>query len=329
MRNILVTGGAGYIGSHTTKSLASNGYQPIVLDNLSTGHRWAVRGEFVEGTLADYELVCDVLATYRIDSVIHFAANAYVGESMERPEKYFDNNVVNSLTLLRAMLAKGVKRIVFSSSCTVYGTPHSLPVSEEHPRNPTNPYGDSKLFIEKVLEWYGVAHGFQSVALRYFNAAGADPGGELGEVHDPEPHLIPLCFDAALQVRPQIEIYGTDYETPDGTAVRDYVHVNDLAMAHLQALEYLNRGGASNVFNIGTGRGHSVREVIEAVARVSGRTVRRRERDRRPGDPPMLVASAAKARQVLGWEPKYVSLDEIVQTAWAWHCRAAEMRVAQ
>ena len=324
MGNVLVTGGAGYIGSHTTKLLSRNGYRPIVLDNLSSGHRWAVRGHFVQGTLADYDLLCDVLSTYRIDSVIHFAANAYVGESMDRPEKYFQNNVVNSLTLLQAMLAKRVKRIVFSSSCTVYGEPRVLPLSEEHPQNPTNPYGDSKLFVEKVLRWYAIAHGLQSVALRYFNAAGADPEGDLGEVHDPETHLIPLAIETALNVRPALEIYGTDYQTPDGTAIRDYVHVCDLALAHLRALEYLDGGGPSAAFNLGTGQGHSVKDVIKTVERVSGRRVRLNERARRPGDPPMLVASADKAREELGWEPHYVTLDSIVETAWAWHSRATE-----
>ena len=319
MRNVLITGGAGYIGSHTTKLLSRKGYCPVVLDNLSFGHRWAVRGPFVHGSLADYDLLCDVLSKYRIDSVIHFAAHAYVGESMDRPEKYFQNNVVNSLTLLQAMLTKRVNRIVFSSSCTVYGEPRVLPLTEDHPQNPSNPYGDSKLFVEKVLRWYGVAHGLQSVALRYFNAAGADPEGDLGEVHDPETHLIPLVIETALKLRPAIEIYGTDYQTPDGTAVRDYVHVSDLAVAHLQALEYLNGGGASDTFNLGTGRGHSVKEVIETVERVSGFPVSAEERGRRPGDPPMLVASAGKARQALGWEPQYVTLDAIVRTAWAWH----------
>jgi UDP-glucose-4-epimerase GalE len=320
MKNILVTGGAGYIGSHTAKSLACAGYEPIVLDNLSTGHSWAVKwGPLFKGDLSCSELIRSVLKKNRIEAVVHFAANAYVGESMQHPRKYFDNNVVNSLNLLNAALECGVRNIVFSSSCATYGNPKSLPIDENHPQVPVNPYGDSKLFIERVLRWYGEAHGVRSVSLRYFNAAGADPEGEIGEDHDPETHLIPLVIQAASGLSEDVKVFGTDYSTDDGTAVRDYVHVADLADAHVKALGYLESGGASTALNLGTGCGHSVREVIQSVEHVTGNTVPVTEWSRRPGDPAILAAHAGKAKKVLGWTPRYTALDEIVETAWNWH----------
>jgi UDP-arabinose 4-epimerase len=319
-RRVLVTGGAGYIGSHTCKALAAAGHVPVTFDNLSTGHRDAVRwGPFVEGELADRALVERTLREQRIDAVIHFAASAYVGESMSDPAKYFRNNVVHTLALLEAMHAAGVRHIVFSSTCATYGVPRVVPIPEDHPQQPVNPYGESKLFVERALHWHGVAHGLHWLALRYFNAAGADPDGEIGEVHDPETHLIPLAIQAALGQRGPLQVMGTDYDTPDGTAVRDYIHVTDLADAHVRALAYLLGGGASGALNLGTGRGHSVREVIAAVAREAGRPVPAHDAPRRAGDPPALVAAPGRAAEVLGWHPEYSSLDTIVRTALRWH----------
>jgi UDP-arabinose 4-epimerase len=329
VKNILVTGGAGYIGSHTTKVLAKKGFKPIVLDNLSMGHRWAARyGSLVVGDLSDADLIRHVLKEYRIDAVLHFAALAYVGESMAVPERYFRNNVANTLNLVEAMLSSNVRHIVFSSTCATYGVPESTPISESHPQIPVSPYGESKLFIEKVLRWNGKAHGLNSIALRYFNAAGADPEGELGEDHTPETHLIPLVIEAALGQRHSVEIYGTEYPTPDGTAVRDYIHVMDLAQAHVLALEYLLGGGGSTAVNLGTERGHSVREVIASAERIAGGPVRVVERDARPGDPAALVAHAARAVEILGWRPKFLNLDQIIRTAFAWHASRRPALVA-
>jgi len=320
---VLVTGGAGYIGSHTCKALARAGFEPVAFDNLSTGHRWAVKwGPLVQADLADRDAVLDALRAHRVEAVIHFAASAYVGESMGNPRKYFRNNVVNTLNLLEAMQDAGVGTIVFSSSCAVYGIPERVPIPEDHPCRPISPYGESKLFVERALEWYGRAYGLRWISLRYFNAAGADPDGELGEVHDPETHLIPLAIEAALGRRPYLEIYGTDYPTPDGTAIRDYIHVTDLADAHVRALDYLRRGGASTAFNLGAGRGYSVREVVAAVERVSGRRVPALEAPRRPGDPPVLVAEVANAQELLGWTPTFRDLESIIESAWRWHTRA-------
>jgi UDP-arabinose 4-epimerase len=317
---ILITGGAGYIGSHTAQRFAAAGFEPVVFDNLQTGHRWAVRwGPLAEGDLSDRDRLREALAAYQPEAVIHFAGSAYVGESMQQPGKYFRNNVVNSLNLLDAMADAGVRHIVFSSSCTTYGVPQRLPISEEHPQHAVSPYGESKLFVERALGWYSAPSGLRFAALRYFNAAGAAPDGSIGEVHDPETHLIPLVIQAALGQRPLVEVYGDDYPTPDGTAIRDYVHVQDLAEAHVQALRYLLDGGANVALNLGTGQGHSVRDVIATVERVGGRPVPRRIAPRRPGDPPALVADAAKALTVLGWQPKLSSLDTIVETAWRWH----------
>lgn len=317
---ILVTGGAGYIGSHTLKALTRAGFSPVTLDNLSTGNRGAVRwGSFVKAELSNYEAICAVIRKYNISAVIHFAASAYVGESVVRPRNYFENNVANSLTLLRAMLDCNVGKLVFSSSCATYGIPSQLPITESTAQVPVNPYGDTKLMVERILRWYGEAYGLRSVCLRYFNAAGADSDGEIGEEHDPETHLVPSIIEAALGLREHFELYGTDYPTPDGTAIRDYVHVSDLASAHVAALRYLMAGSQSNAFNLGTGRGRSIYDVIRAVERVSGTTVPTLVRPRRGGDPPQLVASAAKAGSELGWRPEFPELDQIVGTAWHWH----------
>jgi UDP-arabinose 4-epimerase len=321
-RAVLVTGGAGYIGSHTCKALALAGRLPVALDNLVHGHKAAVRwGPLVEGDIRDRALVEGAIREHRIEAVVHFAGYAYVGESMRDPGKYFGNNVAASLALLEAIQACAVGRVVFSSTCATYGVPESLPILEEHAQRPVNPYGESKLFVERALHWYGVAHGLRSVALRYFNAAGADPDGQIGEDHDPETHLIPLAIGAALGKRPPLQIYGTDYPTPDGTAVRDYVHVTDLADAHLRALDYLEAGRESSAFNLGTGRGHSVREVVAAVERIAGRELPRREAAPRAGDPAILVAEPGRSRKLLGWAPQHSDLDTIVATAWRWHTR--------
>jgi UDP-arabinose 4-epimerase len=317
---VLITGGAGYIGSHSARTLASAGFYPVVVDDLRTGHRSAVRwGPLIETDLADRAALNRVFETYPIAAVIHFAGSAYVGESMDAPQLYFQNNVGSTLSLLETMLDYGVTSIVFSSSCATYGHPKAIPITEEHPQQPVNPYGESKLMVEKMLVWYARAYGLRYTILRYFNAAGADPEGELGEMHDPEPHLIPRVIAAALGSLPTIEVYGTDYDTVDGTAVRDYIHVTDLAEAHVAAMRYLQSGGASAVFNLGTGRGHSVRQVISAIEHVSGRRVPFKDLPRRPGDPAELVADAHEAVQCLAWRPRHSDLNRIVQTAWAWH----------
>jgi UDP-arabinose 4-epimerase len=322
---ILVAGGAGYIGSHACKALARAGHLPIVVDDLSTGNEWAVRwGALVRGNIGDQDLVTRVLRAEKIDAVLHFAASAYVGESMVQPKKYFWNNVVNSLSLLDAMRAAGVANIVFSSTCATYGDPVRLPLDESHPQNPVNPYGDSKLFVEKVLRWYGEVYGLRWIALRYFNAAGADMEAEIGEAHAPEPHLIPLVIQAARGDGSEVGILGTDYDTPDGTAIRDYIHVDDLAQAHLLAVQYLAGGGESGAFNLGTGCGCSVREIIAAVEKHSGRKVPAREKARRAGDPERLVADAERARRILGWKPVH-GLDSIVASAWAWEDRRSQI----
>ena len=320
--NVLVTGGAGYIGSHACKALAHAGLHPITIDNLSYGQRSAVRwGPFIEGDLADDDLVRRVLRDYRIQAVVHFAAFAYVGESMYEPGRYFQNNVSNSVGLLNSMQAEGVEHIVFSSTCATYGVPDVTPIDEHHPQRPVNPYGESKLTVERVLHWFSQARQMRYVALRYFNAAGADLDGEIGESHDPETHLIPLIIDAAQGRRPAVSIFGTDYDTPDGTAIRDYIHVEDLARAHVAALRYLLAGGKSNCVNLGTGKGHSVREVIQMVEEVSGLRVPFVEEPRRAGDPPALVAASSKAKQLLRWTPHCSDLRTIISSAWEWHAQ--------
>lgn len=320
MTRVLVTGGAGYIGSHAAKNLVAAGFEPVVLDNFSTGNRWAVRwGPLIEGDLADDDFVRNVLHDHDVKAVIHFAASAYVADSVRDPRHYFRNNVQNTLSLLGAMLDADVRTIVFSSSCTTYGAPEMLPIREDHPQRPVNPYGESKLFIERALHWYGQAYGLRWAVLRYFNAAGADPEGEIGERHDPETHLIPLVIEAALGNRPCFDMYGTDYPTPDGTAVRDFVHVTDLADAHTRALRHLVDGGANLTLNLGTGQGHSVREVVAAVEQVARRPVPVREATRRSGDPAALVADPRLANEMLGWRPRYTELNDVVGSAWRWH----------
>ena len=319
---VLVTGGAGYIGSHACKALAGAGFQPVVFDNLSRGHREAVRwGPLVEGDLADRQRLCAALIEHKVEAVMHFAAYAYVGESVTDPALYYRNNLGGTLSLLEAMREAGIGEIVFSSTCATYGIPDGVPIREDAPQRPVNPYGETKLAIERALHWYAAAYGLRSVSLRYFNAAGADPEGEIGEHHEPETHLVPLVLQAALGQRPHIEIYGTDYPTSDGTAIRDYVHVCDLAIAHLRALERLRGGGGSAAVNLGTGQGHSVREVIAAAELASGRKVPARAAPRRPGDPPALVADPSLAGEILGWHPQHSDLDTIIRTSLAWHTR--------
>ncbi|MBV9860020.1 MAG: UDP-glucose 4-epimerase GalE [Alphaproteobacteria bacterium] len=321
---VLVTGGAGYIGSHACKALAVAGYRPVTYDNLSRGHRHAVRwGPFVEGRLDDTARLRDALSVHSVCAVMHFAAFAYVGESASDPALYYRNNVCGSLSLLEAMREVGIDTIVFSSTCATYGTPQAIPIRETTPQHPVNPYGETKLAVERALHWLDRGCGLRHVALRYFNAAGADPDGEIGEEHEPETHLIPLVLRAASGEGGPIEIYGTDYPTPDGTAIRDYIHVQDLAEAHVRALDYLAGGGESRAINLGTGRGHSVREIIAAAERVGGRPVPYRDAPRRAGDPPILVADPRLAAELLGWRAQLSDVDTIMRTALAWHRNAA------
>jgi UDP-glucose-4-epimerase GalE len=320
---VLVTGGAGYIGSHAAKALSKAGMVPVVLDNLSRGHRDTVRwGPFVKAEIGDQAAVREVIREYSIDAVIHFAAFAYVGESMQVPGRYFENNVMGTLNLLEAMREEQVKKIVFSSSCATYGHPLESPISEDHMQRPINPYGESKLMVERILSWYSSIHGFATVALRYFNAAGADPELELGECHDPETHLIPLALGAVSGYTDALNIYGSDYPTADGTAIRDYLHVTDLADAHVVALRYLD-GGASDAFNLGTGVGYSVRQVVKMVEQMTCKKLPVRESGRRNGDPACLVADSTKAARVLNWRPQYSSLEQIVRTAWEWRLKTS------
>jgi len=320
LENVLVTGGAGYIGSHTAKALARNQYRPVVVDNLSTGHMHNIKwGPFVRGDISDAALVRSILREYEIESVVHFAGSALVAESAKRPLAYFQNNLGGTVTLLQAMLDVGVRDIVFSSTCATYGFPSRVPITEEESQKPINPYGESKLAVERLLRWMGNAGQIRWVALRYFNAAGADPDGELGEEHEHETHLIPLAIAAALGKRDWLQIYGTDYPTPDGTAIRDYIHVTDLASAHIRALEYLKHGNESIAMNLGTGNGVSVREVVSKIQAVSGRLIPTMDAPRRPGDPPVLVASPELARKLLKWEPSHSSLETTIRTAWHWH----------
>jgi UDP-glucose 4-epimerase len=317
--NVLVVGGAGYIGSHMVRLLDRSGHKPIVLDNLCDGHRDSVKGHpLVVGELADRDLLDHLLATEKIDAVMHFAAFAKVGESVIEPAKYYVNNVVATLELLEAMRAHDIKKFVFSSTCATYGEPETIPISESEPQIPVNPYGFTKLVIEKALEDYAKAYGFGFAALRYFNAAGASPDGDLGEDHDPETHLIPIVLQVALGQREHVTVFGEDYNTPDGTCIRDYIHVDDLAKAHLTSLEQL-KPGSDIKLNLGTGSGYSVREVIESCRKISGKTIPIVMGKRRAGDPPTLVANSSAANKVLGWSPTYRTLDDIVKTAWQWH----------
>ena len=321
-QNILVTGGAGYIGSHACKALAQAGYIPVSLDNLSQGHREAVKwGPLIVGDLADDGLLEAILSEHQISGVMHFAAFASVGESMTDPGKYFRNNLVNSVRLLDAMVKTGVDKIILSSTCSTYGTPQFMPISEKHPQEPVNPYGESKLCVEKAMRWYSKLHGIRVAALRYFNAAGADPDAEIGEKHDPETHLIPLIIEAALGQRASVDVFGTDYPTPDGSAIRDYIHVTDLADAHLRTLKKLEESPDDLFLNLGTGTGYSVLEVIDMVEEVSGKRISRNLADRRPGDPAELVAATGLADKVLAWKPVVSDLRTIVETAMRWHSR--------
>jgi UDP-glucose-4-epimerase GalE len=313
---VLVTGGAGYIGSHTIRQLVRHGYEVVVFDNLSTGHRSLAKGfELVIGDLRDCKMIASTLRD--VDAVVHLAAHAYVSESVQNPRKYFENNVQSGLSLLNTVLDTNVRYFVFSSTCAVYGVPSKVPITEDMVRQPVNPYGTSKLFLENALEAYSKAYGLRFVSLRYFNAAGADESGEIGELHDPEVHLIPRALEVAAGVQRDLEIYGSDYATPDGTCIRDYIHVNDLAKAHVLALQYLIAGGEPTALNLGTGRGYSVNEVLSEVENVTGHAVRRRFSPRRLGDPPVLIADASRAGQVLGWKAAR-TLKEIVSTAWKW-----------
>jgi UDP-glucose 4-epimerase len=324
MNKVLVVGGAGYIGSHMVKMLSASGAGVITLDDLSKGYRDAVLGgEFIEGSLGDKAILRDVLKRHDFDAVMHFASFIEVGESVRDPRKYYENNLTNTLNLLDAMLEAGIKRFVFSSTAAVYGTPEHVPITEDHVKAPINPYGASKWMVEQVLQDYDRAYGLKSVCLRYFNAAGADPDGELGERHDPETHLIPLVLQAASGRRPQISVFGRDYDTPDGTCIRDYVHVTDLCEAHLLALHHLGTRGESAAFNLGNGEGFSVQQVIDTARVVTGRDIRVIYSERRPGDPPRLVADSSKARQVLGWKPKYSDLAMMIEHAWRWERRLA------
>jgi UDP-glucose 4-epimerase len=317
---ILIVGGAGYIGSHINKELNRQEYETIVFDNLSFGHHKFVKwGIFERGDLGNIDDIRTVFKKYPIEAVMHFASFTYVGESVEDPQKYYLNNLRNTLNLLQVMLEEGVKYFVFSSTCATYGTPQEIPITENHPQKPINPYGKGKLMVEQVLEDYSQAYALKYVSLRYFNAAGADPEAEIGEAHKPETHLIPLILDAASGKRDTIQIFGTDYPTPDGTCIRDYIHVMDLAYAHIKALKYLQEDNSSDVFNLGNGQGFSVKEVIETSQKVTGNKINIEEVERRPGDPPVLVGSSTKAQEVLGWHPKYPDLFTIIKTAWKWH----------
>lgn len=325
---ILVTGGAGYIGSHAVLALREAGYEVVILDNLVYGHRDIVetvlKVELIEGDIADRALLDKIFKTREFAAVMHFAAYAYVGESVSQPAKYYRNNVAGTLTLLEAMCDAGIKNFVFSSTCATYGVPEQIPVSEDQRKQPINPYGMSKLMVEHILDDFDHAYGLRSVRFRYFNAAGADPQGRLGEDHTPETHILPLVLLTAMGKRESISIYGTDYDTPDGTCIRDYIHVTDLAQAHILGLEYLLNGGKTDVFNLGNAQGFSIREVIEAARVVTGRSIAVTLADRRPGDPPILVGSGEKAKQVLGWNPQYADLETILKHAWQWHQKRHE-----
>jgi len=319
METILVTGGAGFVGSHTCKALARAGYLPVTLDNLERGHRWAIKwGPFEQADLRNKRDLQRIFEKWKPSAVVHFAAYSNVGESVAEPTKYYDNNIGGTANLLAACAEFGCKNIVFSSTCSTYGIPIKLPLKEDDPQQPVNPYGYSKLVVERMLKDTEAAHGIRHVALRYFNASGADPDCEIGELHEPESHLIPLVLFAALGRRSSITILGNDYPTPDGTCIRDYVHVSDLADAHVAAIEWLAAGKASEAFNLGNGQGHSVSDVVRISEQVTGLTINTEIGPRRDGDPPVLVSDSTKARQLLGWNPKYASLDQQISHAWKW-----------
>lgn len=315
--NIMIIGGAGYIGSHAVKVIKEMGIRPVVFDNLSRGHRDAVLcNDFFEGDLRNIKDIRDFFSKYEIDGVMHFAALTYVGESMEDPETYYTNNVLGALNLLRVMRERGIDKLIFSSTAAVYGDPEDTPIVESHPRNPINPYGVTKYLFERAMEDYGRAYGLKYVSLRYFNAAGADPDGEIGERHNPETHIIPLVLMTAAGLRDEIVVFGDDYQTPDGTCIRDYIHILDLVSAHVLAYRWLEGGGENQVFNLGSEEGNSVKEVIDVCREVTGRDINVRVGDRRHGDPPVLVASSEKIRRELGWEAEFTKLKDIVETAW-------------
>lgn len=323
MKTVLVTGGAGYIGSHACKALAASGYLPVTYDNLSRGHDWAVKwGPLEHGDILDRDRLSEVVARHRPDAVVHFAALAYVGESMSDPGRYYLNNVAGTLSLLEVMRAAGLRDIVFSSSCATYGIA-ATPITETSPQTPINPYGASKLMVERILADYAKAYGFRPVSLRYFNAAGADPDGETGELHDPEPHLVPLLLDVAAGAKPALTVYGSDYETADGTCVRDFVHVADIAEAHVLALRRLACGEIRAAYNLGTGSGNSILEVADVAREVTGREIALITGPRRPGDPARLVADASLARRELDWAPQFSDLHTIIKTAWEWRSAQA------
>ena len=318
---LLVLGGAGYIGSHTSLELIKRGHDVVVVDNLVTGYQKAVpeKAIFYNGDIRDIEFLDNLFKIEKIDAVIHFAAFSLVGESVTNPLKYYDNNLYGTKVLLEAMIKNSVNKIVFSSTAATYGEPENIPILESDRTCPTNPYGETKLAMEKMFHWASKAHGLNYVSLRYFNACGADATGQIGEAHNPESHLIPLVLQVPNGKRESVSIYGTDYDTPDGTCIRDYIHVTDLAQAHILAVEYLANGGASDIFNLGNGVGYSVREVIETARSVTGHPIPAIEVPRRSGDPARLVASGEKAKKILGWEPKIKQLDEIIASAWKWH----------
>ena len=319
--NILVVGGAGYIGSHMCKRLYTAGYVPVVLDNLVRGHRGAVKwGPFIQGNMDDTKLLQSVFSEYKIDAVMHFAAFAYVGESVTYPEMYYRNNVAAPIILLQKMVEYGISKFIFSSTCAIYGEPAEIPMDEKHPKRPINPYGRGKLMVEQILDDFKQAHGVESVCLRYFNAAGADPEGRIGEDHSPETHLIPLALEVALGKREAVTIFGDDYSTRDGTCIRDYIHIEDLSRAHLLALQQMKGGTAVPAkYNLGNGNGYSVKEVLDTARLVTGRDIPARIGPRRPGDPAELVGSGKLAMRELGWKPEYPNLETIIKTAWNWH----------
>lgn len=320
MKKILVTGGAGYVGSHTAKMLKEKGYEPIVFDNLEYGHKYAVKwGDFIEGDLNNYEDINNALKTVKPHGIVHCAAYTYVGESVENPAKYYQNNVVGSLNLLKAMLENNINNIVFSSTCATFGNIEKLPILETTPQKPISPYGTSKLMVEMMLADFDTAYGLKHINLRYFNVCGADESAEIGEDHSPETHLIPLVIDVALGKRENIKVFGNDYQTPDGTCLRDYIHVNDLANAHILALEYLFKNKQSNDFNLGSEKGYSVLEVIKAVEQVSKKEIPQIIEPRRAGDPAILIAESTKANKELGWKANYTDIIKIVETAYNWH----------
>jgi len=334
VKTVLVTGGAGYIGSHACKALAAAGYFPVVYDNMVNGHEWAVKwGPLEKGDIADSTRLGKVIAAYKPLAVMHFSAFAYVGESVEDPLKYYRNNVAGTLSLLETMREYAVERMVFSSTCATYGTPNQIPISEDHPQIPINPYGMSKLMVERLLKDCHVSHGLSSISLRYFNAAGADPEGDIGETHNPETHLIPLVLDTAMEKRPHITIFGDDYSTPDGTCLRDYIHVTDLAQAHILALKEIESSGQTSrnsqrdlsmckAYNLGNGLGFSVKDVIGVAEKVTGESIPVKIGKRRPGDAPVLVGDSARIRKDLGWRPQYEELEIIIETAWKWAKRS-------